>query len=106
MPPSQLPQIVAGSIESLNENGIIVIFDFDSYPQSEKFHHNDKISSYKCKFDECFSWIPFMHLIDKSVAELYSKNSLGNQKEDCATSVIRKITLSNAYPQMTGNFKI
>ncbi len=98
IPPAQIPEIVAGAINSLNTGGYIFIFDFDSAPQRQKYHHTEGVFSYKSRFDEYFTWMPTMHLVKKLVLEHTGDYTKGNPREDCALSIIRKINVANAFP--------
>ncbi len=105
IPPSEIPRIVSGAIESLNEGGCIVVYDFDSVPQAQPYHHLEGAWSYKADFARYFTWLPFMRLIRKSVAEHKGGLSCGNPQEDCALSIIRKIPVEHAFPMLAGAWK-
>jgi len=98
MDPDDLPLIAANTMRLLNEGGHIVIYDFDSEPQRKKYHHRDSLYSYKMKFDNMFTWSPCFKLIGKSIAQHDGSDSIGDVHEDCALSIIRRISIDNAYP--------
>ncbi len=100
--PEMLPQIVATTDYLLKTGGLIAIFDFDSPCQRRKYHHapDSEVFSYKMNFNRLFDWIPYYRLIHKDVAEHDLSVSVGNIHEDCALSILRKISIANAYPQI------
>lgn len=106
IPPEQLPDIVSGAVNSIVEGGYIVIFDFDSSPQSQPYHHYAGLISYKSRCDQYFSWLPYMHLVEKHVIEHDGTESMGRVKEDCALSVLRKVPIDHAYPEMAGSIQV
>ncbi len=104
--PKDIPKIVSGAFNSLREGGFIVIFDFDSEPQRQEYHHLDGVYSFKARFDSFFTWIPQMILCSKEVREHKGSMSMGDQKEDCALSIIRKVPIKNAFLELTGDINI
>jgi len=106
LPPSDLPIIVSGCMDNLDVGGFICIYDFDSPAQRQKYHHAENIWSYKMEYDKLFTSFPQMKLISKNIFEHDQTSSVGNPKEDCALSIIRKINLEYAYPVIKGNIKI
>jgi 2-polyprenyl-3-methyl-5-hydroxy-6-metoxy-1,4-benzoquinol methylase len=101
IPPQQIPEMVAGAIKALKDDGVCIIFDFDSIPQSLDYCHYTGVVSYKTDFAKYFTWVPFMKLIKKYVVQHKEMSiSKGDPKEDCALSVIKKIPLEYAFPRI------
>jgi hypothetical protein len=48
-------------------------------------------------YSNIFDWLPYYRLIEKKVEEHSGVMSVGNQIEDCAFTVLRKVPLANAY---------
>ena len=44
-----------------------------------------------------------MILCSKEVRQHKGGISIGDQKEDCALSIIRKVPIKNAFPELTGD---
>ena len=101
--PREIPSIVAGAIDAVKVGGFILIFDFDSSPQAQAYHHVPGLSSYKARYDTFFTWFPQMHLVEKSVMQHSFAMTDGNPKEDCALSVLKKIAVNYAYPTFAGD---
>ena len=104
--PQVLPDVVAASMRLLKPGGIIVIFDFDSKPQRQPYHHAANVYSYKMDFALLFTAFPLMKCIYKQVMEHSGSVSAGNPKEDCALSVIRYCDVNFAYPLLEGKIHI
>lgn len=104
--PDNIPDVVAGSYNSLNLGGFIVIFDFDSSNSRNKYIHKDGVFSYKSHYDKFWTWMPTMRLVKKIVTNHDGSLSEGNQQESCALSVVRKISQENGYPMFQGDIKI
>ncbi|EEX30738.1 MULTISPECIES: class I SAM-dependent methyltransferase [Vibrio] len=100
MDPEDLPNIVANTMRLLNEDGYIVIFDFDSDPQKNPYHHRENLYSYKMEFDTLFTWNPCFKLISKKIMQHDGSTSVGNKHEDCALSIIKRVDLKHAYPTL------
>ncbi len=86
----------------LRENGIIVIFDFDSTPQRREYqpYQAEKMWSYKMDFSQLFSRHPMYKLISKNFINYDQGLSIGNVHNDCSLSMIRKIMKTNAFVQI------
>ena len=101
IPPQQIPEIISGAIRAIKDGGLVIIFDFDSTPQSTEYCHYAGVVSYKADFAKYFTLFPFMKLIKKNIVQHKDLSiSEGNPKEDCALSVIKKIPLDHAFPRL------
>ncbi len=98
IPPEEIPTVVMQTINALNDGGLIVIYDFDSPPQRQNYHHQEGLYSYKARFDEYFTWFPCLRLLYKHSEGYHRDVSEGNPKDDCALSIIRKISPEYAFP--------
>jgi len=83
----------------LREHGIIVIFDFDSYPQRRQYqpYKKEQMWSYKMDFSQLFTRNPMYKLIKKDFVNYEEGLSIGDVHNDCSLSVIRKISKQNAF---------
>lgn len=99
--PDDIPSIVAGACSALKEGGFVLIYDFDSDPQRNEYHHAQGVYSYKAKYDTYFTWLPYMHLIKKEVFERGNVLSKGSRTNDHALSIIRKISTEQAFVDST-----
>lgn len=106
IPPHEIPLIVAHSIRILKQDGYIFIFDFDSPHQIQPYHHHEGLYSYKAPFDTYFTWLPTMHLVSKNITQHNGSQSIGNPKENCALTVIKKISIKYAYPKLIGKISV
>lgn len=104
--PDVYSEIVHGVMKALNSQGYIFIYDFDSPAQRQVYHHRDGIYSYKMPFAELFTWHPQFKMLFKSMESHGGGISVGNCKEDCALSVIRKTDKAFAFPTIAGDIKI
>ncbi len=104
--PDRLPDVVATTLKLLKPGGVIVIFDFDSPPQRQAYHHAVNVYSYKMDFARLFTGLPYMKCIYKQVMEHSGQPSVGNPKEDCALSVIRYCDINFAYPLLEGSIQV
>jgi SAM-dependent methyltransferase len=88
---------------ALREHGVIVIFDFDSYPQRREYdpYEAEQIWSYKMDFSQLFSRHPMYKLISKDFVNYGKGLSVGNAHNDCSLAIIRKIEKKNAFVQVS-----
>lgn len=103
--PEDYVEVIHGAMKALNPNGVICIYDFYSQPQSQGYHHKPGIQSYKMQFDKIFTWHPQFKLIYQEIETHNGASSLGNPKEDCALSVIKKVEVSFAFPKLEGDIE-
>lgn len=104
--PHLLPDVVATTMQLLKPGGIVVIFDFDSQPQRQPYHHAAGVYSYKMDFARLFTGFPVMTCIYKQMMQHSGTVSTGDPKENCALSVIRYCDLNVAYPLLEGDIRI
>jgi len=86
----------------LKENGVVVIFDFDSVPQRRLYQHykEEEVWSHKMDFSQLFTCHPMYKLIYKEYNNHEKGPSIGDQHQDCSLSVIRKLSKKTAFVQL------
>jgi SAM-dependent methyltransferase len=104
--PTALADLVATTMRLLKPGGIVVIFDFESVPQRQPYHHAPHLCVYKMPFANLFTGLPQMKCIYQQVMDHSGEASVGNPKEDCALSVIRYCDLDFAYPLLEGQIRV
>ena len=101
--PSLQTAIVAQIDRLLKVNGTIIIVDFDSIPQRNRYEHvkDKEIYSYKCQWSKIFTGFPTYMLVYKSTC-MHCHTGVGNgdPKEQVALSVIKKISVNFAFPEL------
>lgn len=88
-----LSKIIAECDRVLNDNGVLIIIDFDpSQPHRRKYRHHDGVWSYKMDYSKLFCVFPHFVLSNKHAMSHTGSNWVEDESERIAMWTLRKNT--------------
>ena len=91
-------RIAAEGDRILQDNGHVVIYDFDpDYPHSRKYEHDERLRTTKMRFGQLWMWNPQYSLVTRKVFAHEEGEEITDDTR-VAVTVLRKNSVAKAYP--------